>query len=124
MIPPPEVLHPLVDLYFIRVHNQPYSFFHEQSFRQRLVLNSLPDYLIFAVLASAVRFSSDRYHGDAITEAMKSYASESWKLIVAVWFGPESDPDLYICQAVTMLSIIDFTGNHHPVVTNVNRQFS
>ncbi|KAF2102486.1 hypothetical protein NA57DRAFT_32280 [Rhizodiscina lignyota] len=115
MLPPREVRDSLVDLYFARVHNQPYSFFHEQSFRQRLALNSLPDFLLFAVLASAMRFSSDPYYGDASAEAIKSYASESWKLIVSVWFGPESDPDIYICQAVTMLSIIDFTaGRRHP----------
>jgi Fungal specific transcription factor domain len=120
MLPPTEVRGSLVDLYFARVHNQPYSFFHEQSFRQRLALNSIPDFLLFAVLASAMRFSSDPYYGDASTEAMKSYASESWKLIVSVWFGPESDPDIYICQAVTMLSIIDFTGISKPHSANFN----
>lgn len=115
VFPPPEVLGNLVDVYFARVQNQPYSFFHEQSFREQLALNILPDFLIFAVLASALRFSSDPYYGESRSEAIKVYASESWKLIVSVWFGPESDPDIHICQAVTLLSIIDFTaGRRHP----------
>ncbi|KAL5317010.1 hypothetical protein ACEPPN_016063 [Leptodophora sp. 'Broadleaf-Isolate-01'] len=114
-LPPHEVMTDLIDLYFARAHNQPYSFFHEGSFRRELELNSLPDFLLFAVLASAIRFSSHPYFGESKSEAVRSYASESWKLIVAVWFGPESDPNIYICQAVTMLSIIDFTaGRRHP----------
>ncbi|PVH69713.1 hypothetical protein DL98DRAFT_623521, partial [Cadophora sp. DSE1049] len=114
-LPPSEVLNSLIDLYFTRVHNQPYSFFHEDSFRQQLALHSLPEYLLLAVLASAVRFSSDLYFGEAKAEALRLYASESWRQIVSVWFRLESDPDIHICQAVTMLSIIDFTaGRRHP----------
>ncbi|KAN0091869.1 Fungal specific transcription factor domain containing protein [Hyaloscypha variabilis] len=115
VLPPQEVLHDLIDVYFARVQNQPYSFFHERSFREKLALNSLPEFLIFAVLASALRFSSNPYYGESQSEAIKLYASESWKLIVSVWFGPESDPDIHICQAMTLLSIIDFTaGRPHP----------
>ena len=102
-----------MNLYFERAHNQPYSFFHEESFRRHLELKSLPEFLLFAVLASAVRFSSDPYFGEFKSEALRGYASESWKLIVAVCFGPESDPNIFYCQAVTLLSIIDFTGTGH-----------
>ena len=119
MLPPQEVLHDLIDVYFARVQNQPYSFFHERSFREKLALNSLPEFLIFAVLASALRFSSNPYYGESQSEAIKLYASESWKLIVSVWFGPESDPDIHICQAMTLLSIIDFTGNYDSSYSDV-----
>jgi hypothetical protein len=100
----------LVDTYFSCVQNQPYTFFHEQNFRQRLNDGLLPDYLIFAVLASALRFSDDPYYHGAGLEATAVYAKESWKQIVSTWFATESDPDIYICQAITLLSIIDFTG--------------
>ncbi|KAG4412802.1 hypothetical protein IFR04_014065 [Cadophora malorum] len=115
ILPPQPVVDSLINLYFERAHNQPYSFFHEESFRRHLELKSLPEFLLFAVLASAVRFSSDPYFGDFKSEALRGYASESWKLIVAVCFGPESDPNIFYCQAVTLLSIIDFTaGRRHP----------
>lgn len=92
------------------MHNQPYSFFHEKSFKQRLADALLPEYLIFAVLASAVRFSDDPYFIGIREKAISSYASESWRQIVSIFVIPESDPDLSLCQAVTLLSIIDFTG--------------
>jgi hypothetical protein len=98
------------------VHNQPYSFFHEQSFRRRLADDLLPDYLKFAVVATALRFSEDPYYNGVKHEACTSYARESWKQIVSVWFAPEIDPDIHICQAITLLSIIDFTGNQSPVL--------
>ena len=85
-------------------------FFHEPSFRQRLADGALPDCLKFAVFATALRFSEDLYYNGASHEACTSYAKESWKQIVSVWFAPEADPDVYICQAITLLSIVDFTG--------------
>ena len=104
------VIMSLVDVYFSRVHNQPYSFFHEQNFRRRLSENALPNYLVFAILASALRFSDDPFFDGAVHEAATFYARQSWKHIVMEWFATESDPDLFICQAITLLSIIDFTG--------------
>jgi hypothetical protein len=114
--PPPHVLASLVDTYFSRIHNQPYSFFHEQSFRQKLADNVLPDYLKLAVIAIALRFSEDPYYNGAYHEACTSYARESWKQIVSLWFALEAEPDIHICQAVTLLSIIDFTGNQSPLL--------
>jgi hypothetical protein len=93
------------------VHSQPYSFFHERSFRERLADGLLPEYLQLAVVASSIRFSSNPYFQGNHSEAITRYASESWKQIVSLWFGPESDPDLNICRAITLLSVIDFTGN-------------
>src|SRR5687768_13322362 len=45
------------DLYFQYCYNQPYSLFHEQSFRQSLASQTLPDYLCLALMATASRFS-------------------------------------------------------------------
>lgn len=105
----------LIDLYFARVQNQPYSFFHEAKFRRSFATGQVPNYVIFAMLASALRFSTDDYYQSRHQEAIVVYASVSWTHIVKVWFAAESEPDLQICQAVTLLSIIDFTGMSHPI---------
>ena len=105
----------LIDLYFARVQNQPYSFFHEGKFRRSFATGQVPTYLIFAMLASALRFCTDDYYQSRHQEAIAVYANVSWKHIVKVWFAAESEPDLQICQAVTLLSIIDFTGMFHPL---------
>ncbi|CZR54817.1 uncharacterized protein PAC_04701 [Phialocephala subalpina] len=114
-LPPGQVASSLIDLYFSRVHNQPYSFFHEQSFRQRYANGLVPEYLIFAMLASSLRFSTDAFYQTKQQDIIMAYASRSWSYIVQEWFATESDPDLQICQAITLLSIIDFTaGRRHP----------
>lgn len=97
-------------MFFGSVHNQPYSFFHEQNFRLNFSNGLLPDYLQFAVIASALRFSDDPYYEGRIFEATAAYALESWKRIVSAWFATESDPNIHVCQAIALLSIIDFTG--------------
>ncbi|KAH8587353.1 fungal-specific transcription factor domain-containing protein [Bisporella sp. PMI_857] len=115
VLPPSEVLATLIDVYFSRCHNQPYSFFHEQNFRIRLVEGKIPDYLLFAVMATSLRFSTNLYFQGELQEAAASYARESWSQIVSTWFATESDPNLHICQAITVLSILDFTaGRKHP----------
>ncbi|KIN00054.1 hypothetical protein OIDMADRAFT_146481 [Oidiodendron maius Zn] len=114
-LPPPHIVSSLVDIYFARVQNQPYCFFHEGNFRQRFAGGHLPDHLKFAVLAAALRFSDDPYYGSAKREATAMYASQSWKLLLSSWFETESDPDIHICQTITLLSIIDYTaGRRHP----------
>ncbi|KAH6664263.1 fungal-specific transcription factor domain-containing protein [Halenospora varia] len=114
-LPPPRVLESLIDIFFLRAHNQPYSFFNENKFRRKLAENLLPDYLIFAVLVSALRFSNDPYFNNVRHEAATGYARESWKHLVSTWFAPESDPNIHICQAITLLSIFDYTaGRRHP----------
>ncbi|KFX92665.1 hypothetical protein O988_07173 [Pseudogymnoascus sp. VKM F-3808] len=114
-LPPPQVMSSVIDIYFNRVQNQPYSFFHEKNFRQRLKDDILPDHLKFAVLAAALRFSGDAYYNGEYLEATAAYARKSWTLLVEHWFAAEIDPDIYICQSVTLLAIIDFTaGRRHP----------
>ncbi|OBT61558.1 hypothetical protein VE03_08897 [Pseudogymnoascus sp. 23342-1-I1] len=112
-LPPPQVMSSVVDIYFNRVQNQPYSFFHENNFRQRLRDDMLPDHLKFAVLATALRFSDDEYYNGEYLEATAAYARKSWMLLVEHWFAAEIDPDIYICQSVTLLAIIDFTESMH-----------
>ena len=94
-LPPPPVLNALLDVYFTRVHNQPYSFFHEATFRRKLAQSTLPDYLIFAVLVSALRFSTDPFFQNVLHEAATGYARESWKQLVAIVRTPTFIPYLH-----------------------------
>src|SRR5579871_6080291 len=51
------VLLETLDIFSICCHYQQYSFFHEGNFRRRLSNGELPDHLLFAVLANAIRVS-------------------------------------------------------------------
>lgn len=117
-LPPPEVLMSVIDIYFERLHNQPYSFFHEGRFRSRLASNQFPDHLIFSVLAMALRFSTHPYYIGRVDEAVTAYAGNAWRQLVLTWFANETDPNIFICQSITLLSIIDFTGMLMPEETN------
>ncbi|KAL7623307.1 hypothetical protein AAE478_006988 [Parahypoxylon ruwenzoriense] len=48
----------LLDTYFTRFHGKPYYILDESSVRQRLQLNQLPGYLIYAIYAVAARSAS------------------------------------------------------------------
>lgn len=107
---PFEVLSDVVNLYFSYSHNQPYSFFHEGNFRQRLTDGLLPDYLTFAILANAARFSTHTFfHGNPSSFA-ETYANRSWHAIVSNVFTRAEAPDFCTVQAITLLAIFDFTG--------------
>ena len=97
------------DDYFRFCHNQPYSLFHEDSFRPRLERNEIPTPLMFAILANIVRYSDDPYFSDKI-EAVTTYSQQSWKGIVMPWNGLQSDAQLSVVQTILLLAIIDYTG--------------
>lgn len=100
----------LVDSFFLHVHNQPYSYFHEQTFRDRLAYGLLPKCVVFAVLASALRFSDVENFRGSIHEATEAYAREAWLSILSDHMTAENSLNLYVAQATNMLAIIDFTG--------------
>ncbi|KAH8809331.1 fungal-specific transcription factor domain-containing protein [Xylogone sp. PMI_703] len=109
-LPPEPVLISLVDTYFLHAHNQPYSYFDEESFRQKLADRQLPNFLILAVLATALRFSNHEYYGGRTREAMSTYAKEAWLAVLSDHMTAGESPDLYVTQATNILSVIDFTG--------------
>jgi hypothetical protein len=98
-----------VNDYFRHCHNQPYSFFHEVSFRQSLERGLLPDHLVLAVLASAARFSSDPFFCDP-HESAAQYANRSWKAIVVSYLAHNQAAHVQTVQTITLLAIFDFTG--------------
>ncbi|CAI7586310.1 unnamed protein product [Penicillium manginii] len=107
---PSPVLLSSIDLYFTYCHQQPYSFFHEENFRQRLMNGLIPDHLLFAVLATAVRFSTNSFFQGRTREATTTYANRSWKAIVHRCFTRNDTADLMTVQTITLLAIFDFTG--------------
>ncbi|KAH8803719.1 fungal-specific transcription factor domain-containing protein [Xylogone sp. PMI_703] len=109
---PLPVLLSTVDLYFRRCHNQPYSFFHEGNFRHRLSNGLIPDHLLFAVLATAIRFSSNSFFREQTREIAVTYANKSWKSIVSSCFTRNDAVDIMTVQTITLLAIFDFTAGH------------
>ncbi|KAH6988341.1 fungal-specific transcription factor domain-containing protein [Ilyonectria destructans] len=109
-LPPPAVVQSLVDTYFNHIHNQPYSYFQEDNFRQKCADGLLPKCLFFAVLASALRFSGDKYYKGSIHEAMEAYAREAWLSVLHDHMTADDRPNLHVAQTTSILAIIDFTA--------------
>ncbi|KAF4992024.1 hypothetical protein FDECE_13831 [Fusarium decemcellulare] len=109
-LPPPAVIQSLVDTYFNYVHNQPYAYFQEANFRQKCADGLLPKCLVFAVLASALRFSDDKYYRGSAHEAMEAYAREAWLSVLNDHMTAEDSPELHVAQTTNILAIIDFTA--------------
>ena len=102
----------LIDTYFVHAHNQPYGYFRESSFRQKLENGLLPKCLVFAVLATAVRFSTHEYFGGNFRDASETYARESWLGVLAEHMTVESGLSVHIVQAVNLLAVLDNAGMH------------
>ncbi|KIV80933.1 hypothetical protein PV11_08398 [Exophiala sideris] len=103
----------LVDIYFEHCHNQPYSFFHEDSFRLSLADQEIPDYLLLAIVATTLRFSDNLILTDNKQETAGQAATCSWKIVSAIYLD-KTKADLPVTQTLALLSIFDFTaGNPH-----------
>ncbi|KAJ4992310.1 hypothetical protein SVAN01_02329 [Stagonosporopsis vannaccii] len=101
-----------IDLYFDRCHNQPYCFFHEETFRYRLSTGELPQYLILAVIAMASRFSLDPFYNNHGRNST-AYASKAWEVTLEKSFDSETGADYRLVQAATLIAIHDFTACKH-----------
>ena len=113
-VPPLPILQVLADVYFTNCHNQPYCFFLEDHFRQRLVNESLPEYLLMAFAATAARYSTHTYFENRQSEAIVTYSKAAWHIILEQVFSSEEGLDLHIVQATNLLAVIDFTGKPLP----------
>ncbi|KAH8691352.1 fungal-specific transcription factor domain-containing protein [Talaromyces proteolyticus] len=111
--PPMSVLESLTDVYFTYCHNQPYCYFIESKFRERLQEGALPRYVLLAFAATAVRYSSHPYFEGQTREAMETYARGAWNIILHQVFSSEQGLDIYVVQATNLLAIVDFTGGQH-----------
>ncbi|KAJ6104846.1 hypothetical protein N7523_011166 [Penicillium sp. IBT 18751x] len=108
--PPAPVLRSVIDTYFEHVHNQPYSYFQEASFRQKLQSNTIPRCLILAVLSSAVRFSKHDYFSGNRQDASEKYARESWLMVLTEHLTVEDNLNVHVVQTVNILAVVDYTA--------------
>ena len=107
---PEEPFIAVIDAYFRFCHNQPYSFFHEENFRQGLRAHMIPKHLVLTVMAVAVRFCPHPYFAGRVHEASVDYANRAWKLIVADCFTVGKVAEVSTVQTVALLGLYDFTG--------------
>ncbi|CEJ61031.1 hypothetical protein PMG11_09577 [Penicillium brasilianum] len=107
---PEDVFMAVIDTYFHYCHNQPYSFFHEENFRERLRAQMIPKHLVLTVMAVAVRFCPHPYFAGRVHEASVDYANRAWKLIVSDCFTVGKVAEVSTVQTVAMLGLFDFTA--------------
>jgi len=55
-LPPAEVMDEIANLYFIHCHNQPYSVFHEPSFKMKLQAGQIAPEIQYCMLGMALRY--------------------------------------------------------------------
>ena len=101
----------VIDDYFAQAHNQPYGYFHEDSFRDKLQNNALPRCLLLAVLAFAVRYSANAFYAGRTLEASEVYAREAWLAMLQDELILEDNMTLHVVQAANILAVVDYTGN-------------
>lgn len=107
---PEDVFLAVIDAYFQFCHNQPYSFFHEENFRERLRAQVTPKHLVLTVMAVAVRFCPHPYFSGRVHAASVDYANMAWKLIVSDCFTVGKVAEVSTVQTVALLGLFDFTG--------------
>ncbi|KAH7128583.1 fungal-specific transcription factor domain-containing protein [Dendryphion nanum] len=112
-VPPNDALSSVIDSYFKFCHNQPYCFFHQETFRSQLWNGLVPEYLIFAILALTIRFSEHPFFSNSPEQMAQAYASKSWNHIVQQGVEGEEILDYRLVQAATLLALYDFTACKH-----------
>lgn len=100
----------LVDLYFSYCHNQPYSLFHENTFRHRFNTGALPPPLLLAVVANSSRFANHLPTDKSSPDVAAEFAAAAWNAISATCFAGTETVDITILQTLVLLCIFDFTG--------------
>ncbi|KAK4963680.1 hypothetical protein LTR10_001311 [Elasticomyces elasticus] len=107
------ILKHLIEVYFSNSHNQPYSFFHESTLRQRIITDEVPQYLLLAIAATSVRYSMHDFFKQHQNAAAKAYARASWLILLERFFATDQSPDVTMAQATAILAVIDYTAGHH-----------
>ncbi|KEF59065.1 uncharacterized protein A1O9_03908 [Exophiala aquamarina CBS 119918] len=113
VLPPAHILLFAADVYFKYCHNHPYSLFHEGRFRERLAAGEVPEYLVWAFLASSRRFSTIPHHHFEGGDSVGSLAKRSWETFNVPWDGPKDGEEaLAIMQTVILLVCVEHTAGH------------
>lgn len=93
------------DIYFRFCHSQPYSLFHEATFRQRLADDSLPTYLLWGFLSAARRYSSLSDSQGNTADDASTYAAKAWECIDLPWSG-SAPPQKVLTVVQTIILIV------------------
>ncbi|CAK1359061.1 unnamed protein product [Cercospora beticola] len=109
-LPSSSTFQSILDIYFTFCHNQPYSFFHASSLRQKHFDGQLPEYVICAILATSMRFATGLLASSDCRFSAEACADRAWQLLAPLCFGDLEHGDVSVVQAVTLLSIFDFTS--------------
>lgn len=112
-----RLLRSLADSYFLDCHQQPYSYFHESTFRQALEDETLPSYMILAFAATAIRFSSEPAFAGRQSEVINWYAKKAWAELIEQSFSDTQDLTIRAVQAASLLGIIDHVGKYQFLYT-------
>lgn len=98
------------DIYFRFCYNQPYSLFHEATFRQRLASGDLPEYLLWAFYGAACRYSRLIQQGTASREDGLPYIKIAWDRMQIPWNPSPNDREILpVLQTLILL-----VSNEHP----------
>ncbi|KAI8966645.1 fungal-specific transcription factor domain-containing protein [Daldinia sp. FL1419] len=87
----------LLDTYFSRFHAKPYHILDESSVRQRLQLNQLPNYLIYAIYSVAARYTTHPSGCQSSAKLSEEYALRSRNEIDV------DEPSIDALQALVLL---------------------
>ncbi|KIL87407.1 hypothetical protein FAVG1_09113 [Fusarium avenaceum] len=93
------------DVYFRFCHSQPYSLFHEPTFRQRLADDSLPTYLLWGFMSAARRYSSLSDSQGNTADDASTYAAKAWECIDLPWSG-SAPPQKVLTVVQTIILIV------------------
>lgn len=101
----PEI-HPdsLLDIYFTRFHDKPFHIFDESSLRQRLQLNQVPSYLVYAIYAVAARYAPLPSGYQSAVRLSEEYAAKARQEM------DTDDPSVDALQALVLL-VTAFTAS-------------
>lgn len=110
-LPPVHTLQSAADVYFRYCHNQPYSFFHEPTFRRRLASGELPTHLVWALLSAVRRYSSLPDLNLKSEDDAMVYAARAWGCLKLPWSGVPDDEDaLLVVQTIILIASTEHPG--------------
>ncbi|KAL6415967.1 hypothetical protein AUP68_00174 [Ilyonectria robusta] len=112
-LPPVHTLQAAADVYFRYCHNQPYSFFHEPTFRRRLASGELPTHLVWALLSAVRRYSSLPDLNLKSEDDAMVYAARAWGCLKLPWGGVPDDEDaLLVVQTIILIASTEHPAGH------------
>jgi hypothetical protein len=107
-----QIFNEATTIFFRHYHNKPYTLFNAPLFHRKASAGQIPQYLQFAFIATAVRFSSQVQWKQRKQSTIDSYARASWELIMSSpdGLGDSDSSDVSVIQALALLAIIDATA--------------